>query len=612
MKSSSFLVFVFFIVLNCFSQDARVLKKILHCNINENKIIDTDTLVLLINNRNGDKYGELEIPYSRMEPISQIQGWIEDTKGLKIKSLSTSDIKDNSYRDCASLYQDVFVKTLRLKHNSYPYKVIYTYITTRKQYISIANWTPVYNFDIPTDCGVVSLTAPHGYKFQQSTNKILQYHSDTLQNSISYNWTANYTKQILKEKFSPSRLSLAPFVKITPKKFYYGIEGDLSSWHSFGCWFYNLSEHLNTPSKEDIYKVKRLIENITDKKEQVRLIYHFLQDHTRYINVSFGIGGLKPFPASYVSENKYGDCKALTNYLKALLESVDIQSFYTIIEGNNTPTTILRDFPSQQFNHVILTVPIGNDTLYLENTSTTHPFGFVGPFIQNRDAFLIEKNQSRLIHIPAMKLKDVINYRTINIKFDNMGNANTNLTIKFHGESFEAFNGLKNEFNQYEQDRIVRDYIPFSNYNVINWTLDRPNRDSDYIELKSQVNLSNCLKKIGDEFYFSTILIGTLGFESPQNRTLDVSIPYPIAYDDSINYSFPSGYKLKTIPEGVDIKSKYGKCEYRYEKTLNGMIIIRKFCLYSCEIPFSEYSKFYEFIEDVSDCDKIKFLITAK
>ncbi len=594
------------------AQDARVLKKTHHCDVSENKLVETDSIIILINNRNGEKYSQISIPYSKMEKISNINGWIEELNGNKIRTLRNADITDASNIDYSTLYQDAFVKTLTLKHNVYPYKVIYTYLTTQKQFLSIANWSPVHNYDLPTDSAVLSVTTPANYRFQQISQGIKSYKTDTITGQIRYQWTASYTTPLLHEKYCIDRDNLSPYVKVSPNKFTYGIPGDFSTWESFGNWYWRLTSGLNDLSPLDKARIEEISRNITDKKEIVRRIYHYMQDQTRYINISLGIGGMKPYPASYVSANKYGDCKALSNYMKSLLEVVGIPSYLTVIEGNLCPGNIFRNFPSQQFNHVILTVPLSKDTLYLENTSNIHPFGCTGTFIQNREALLINDKNSRLIHIPAMTDEQVANNRTFNIHFNKSGNAEVELKFRFRGYNFDQFNSLKSDFNQDFQDRQVREYIPLSNYEVINWDLSKPDRDSAFITLTSKANLYKCLKPIGNEFYFSLLPIGTLGFETPESRTLPVKLPFPVVYSDTLNFVFPEGYKLKNIPENYTLQSKFGKCDLQFLDKKSGLTLVRDFELLPGVIEKKEYESFYAFLNKIAESERKKIVITTE
>ena len=58
--------------------------------------------------------------------------------------------------------------------------------------------------------------------------------------------------------------------------------------------------------------------NETDPIEKAKIVYKYMQEKTRYISVQVGIGGFKPMLAKDVDRLGYGDCKALSNYTKAL------------------------------------------------------------------------------------------------------------------------------------------------------------------------------------------------------------------------------------------------------------------------------------------------------
>ncbi len=73
-------------------------------------------------------------------------------------------------------------------------------------------------------------------------------------------------------------------------------------------------------------KVHELTDHLTDKRQKVFALYDYLQKNTRYISVQLGIGGWQPFPADYVATKRYGDCKALSNFMVALLKEAGIKA----------------------------------------------------------------------------------------------------------------------------------------------------------------------------------------------------------------------------------------------------------------------------------------------
>ena len=133
--------------------------------------------------------------------------------------------------------------------------------------------------------------------------------------------------------------------------------------------------------------------NLTDTYKKVAVLYDYLQKNTHYVLVTFGIGGLQPYEASYVARNKYGDCKALSNFMVALLKEAGIKSYPVAIWGGEEEREFVKDFPSHQSNHIICAVPIEKDTVWLEcTTSQFLPAGYLSWFTANRFGLLISEN----------------------------------------------------------------------------------------------------------------------------------------------------------------------------------------------------------------------------
>jgi len=115
------LLFILIQVASAQKFDAEVVKYATLCEVEKDKLTQTDSITIQINNRVGDEYTEISIPYSKNEKVSDLNAWIENMNGTKIRGLKKSDIVDKSAISNISLYEDNFDKCFQLKHNEYPY-----------------------------------------------------------------------------------------------------------------------------------------------------------------------------------------------------------------------------------------------------------------------------------------------------------------------------------------------------------------------------------------------------------------------------------------------------------------------------------------------------------
>lgn len=361
--------------------------------IKSGKLYKNMTYEIKIYNRAGEKFTNVSIPYSKLIKISKLEAYVKDNSGAIIKRLQKGDITDRSAISDNSLYEDDFVKEFTLKHNSYPYSIFYTYQLQEAEFLSIESWMPVIDRIVPTKKAILKVEFPADYKISFKSQFTDTFRADTTDSLIKYSWETSYRNIIESEFFSPPVTSFMPQVIIVPDIFKYDQPGSFESWLTFGDWHNGLLKGLSDLPQSEKENILTLIAGISDTRAKVKKLYNYLQDHTRYINVTIETGGLKPYPASYVAENKYGDCKALSNYFKAVLECAGIQSYYSKINAGDPKTYIDKNFPSQQFNHIILCVPVQNDTIWLDCTSD-ESFNYLGTFTQDRDVFIIDKGRS--------------------------------------------------------------------------------------------------------------------------------------------------------------------------------------------------------------------------
>jgi hypothetical protein len=587
----------------CFSQnyDAELMSQVTKINISNTKLHKELYYEIKINNRAGDEYARISIPYSKLDKISNINAFIKNSDGEIIKRLRKGDIITRSLFADFLFYEDKFVKEFTLKHNSYPYTIVYTYQIQHNEFVYIDYWQPFIDVTIPTHNSELNISTPINYSLKYRNQHIEDCGVDTIESRINYQWKASYTNLIEYEINAPPVSELMPSVTIVPVDFKFESNGSLRDWISYGNWEFELLQGLNELPDTEKNRIDLLVKNISDDKEKVKLLYHSLQDETRYVNITIETGGLKPYPASYVAHNKYGDCKALTNYFKAILDYLKIPSYYTNVYAGNPNRKIDINFPSQQFNHVILYIPQKDGDIWLDCTSDA-AFNYLGTFSQNRDAFIIAHNNSRFLKTPTLSPYDVLNSRKIVVNYNDIESL-VEFKNVYRGEFYEQILSSIKNFNEKKRDAIVRNYFIPDRFQLIDYHLFKPIRDTISIKLDYNATSQSLYKHYGKDIHVSNIAFSLPNYENPKIRKLPLQLDYPICNIDSIIYEIPNGYKFHTSQNDYSVISKFG--EYKLNiKELDGLIHVEKSLLInSGYYLIEEYEEFYNFYKQIIELE---------
>lgn len=592
------IVILYIIPLFAVSQDFRseYIKYKSYNQIKGDKLIRTDSVILQINERMGDHDAEILINYSKGDKVSVGDAWIEDMQGNILRKLKNKEITDRSSISNISLYEDDFVKTFELKHNQYPYRIVYSFRVIYSKFLSLAslNYT---NSRTPIISGELVAEAPIDLPITFKQRNTDPPAIDTINNNIRYVWKYNYRPLKTKELNASPNNTEAPIIHAAPINFKYGVEGNKENWKSFGNWVYRLNRGRDILPAPEQAKINSLLSGVTDDKEKAKILYQYLQDYTRYINVSINIGGMQTYPASYVYTNKYGDCKALTNYMQAMLKYAGIKSYYTLIFAGGQIVDVDTTFPSQVFNHAILTIPFEKDTVYLECTSKNTPFGYMGAFTQARKALLIDENNSHFVNIPPLSPNNVLCNRSI---FVDLKTSNIKLTSTARGDNYENLIYLASDINKNTIDKYIRNTILTGSYDLINFNLEKAAYDNPSIKLNAECQFHNLLKKYGDNLIIEPFSIEIPTYEAPETRKSDLQLDYPSFYKDTICYSLPDDKKVK-LPEDINMESDYGKYSISYKQKNNEVYIYKSILISSGRYNLIEYKEFYDFITTVKN-----------
>jgi transglutaminase-like putative cysteine protease/tetratricopeptide (TPR) repeat protein len=159
------------------------------------------------------------------------------------------------------------------------------------------------------------------------------------------------------------------------------------NWAEVGDWYRSLALSRAEPGDAIRAKADELTKGAKTPEDQVRALYSYVSQHNRYIGIDFGIGRYQPHGAAEVLANQYGDCKDKDTLLEALLHAKGFTTAPALIGVNVAP---VPDVPSPAvFNHVITTVELAGNRVWLDSTPQAAPYRYLIAMIRDQKALVI-------------------------------------------------------------------------------------------------------------------------------------------------------------------------------------------------------------------------------
>jgi transglutaminase-like putative cysteine protease len=428
-----------------------------------------------------------------------------------------------------------------------------------------------------------------------------------------YHWEVKNLTAYKSEKNSGSRYSYEPAILLGPNKFQLDdYEGDMTTWKNFGAWINNLYAKTSGLPDEKKAFYQTLVKNAATAEEKARILYNYMQNNMRYVSIQLGIGGLRPFPASFVDEKKYGDCKALSNYLKSALDAVGIKSNIVIIQGGMTPRNVLEDFPSNYFNHVILCIPQPTDSIWLECTSTTLPFAELGPFTENRKAMMVTDNGGVLINTPGSKSTSNTEFFRTNIAIEENGGATVTTIYNSKGEGRDNLLMYFHDLKDDDKRKYFVTDLDWKHPDIIDITTSSKT-DIPYTVIAKMEYEKIYSFKTGSKLFLEPRLHPVFDEDIPETekRVRDYYFTCPYEITDTTFYKFPPGYALENLPKNKSFIQPFAQYTSTYSWDAASLTFSSVALLKIKEriIKAADYQKLLDFKKQVMSDSQEKIVI---
>ena len=359
-----------------------------------------------------------------------------------------------------------------------------------------------------------------------------------------------------------------------------GEDGNAKNWKEYGKWFFEniLAGTTELPAETKI-KIKSLVGTEIDLVKKAKIIYKYVQEKSRYVSIQVGIGGFKPMLANDVDRLGYGDCKALSNYTRALLNVVDIPSYYTELYGSKNKNDIIKDFFSIQGNHAILCVPNGDKNIFLECTSQDDPFGFQGIFTDDRDVLIIKPNGGEIVRTTVYENKTNSQISKGKYDLNENGNIFGTISIDSQGTQYAQKTRLEHILPN-EIETHYKEYWDNISNLVINKTEFQNNKEKISFIENVTVSAENYGKISGNNMIFNVNAFNpySSSLKRIRNRKTNFEVARGFFDQDEIEIDLPEGFSIESLPSNFDLNTKFD--EYKTEiikKTDKKLIYKRTF-----------------------------------
>lgn len=534
--------------------------------------------------------------------MENIQVYLYNSQGVQVKKFTKKDFQTESYDDNISVLTDDKIMYLQTSAPGYPCTIEIRYQQNVSSYLTLPSWS----FNNPDEAVITSrysVLVPQDLDIRQRTRgSNLAPVITTEGKKKKYYWEMSTIPAQQAEKGASRDYTAFPVVELAPNKFEYdGYPGNFATWADFGRWNYPMYESAAPFDESRKAAINGILQGAASQKEKIARLYKYMQDNLRYVSIQLGIGGFKPFDVAFVDKMKYGDCKALSNYMRNMLKVAGIESYPALVYGGTRYEPLDPVFPAIRFNHVILCAIADGDSTWLECTSSDNDAGSLGTFTENRYALLLTPDGGKLVTTPRSKAADNVFNSTTTVDLKDDGSGITKTIISGTGDYRSDFIHYIGEEKKDEQKKYLLDNMGFIQPDYFELVFTQSNK-------RATVELAMSLEKIpeftaGSKMFLSPRIYKIWSSTLPayDNRKNDYYMEMPLIKTDTTIYRLPPGYGVDNLPTSKKIQFEYGSfsSNYVFDEQQKAVIATARLELKQHVIPAAKYKGAHLFFNEI-------------
>lgn len=570
---------------------------------------ETHARVVTVLEEQGAGDGCFSCVCDKFSGLKYFKAAVYDKDGNKIREIRKRDLKTTEYSPY--LASDSYAYFYNLHNPVYPYTVSYEWELELKDGVAaFPSFMPIDGYRQSLQHGEYVLTVPAdmGCRYKLFNIDVADTQKSSTPGGITVRICAENVKAVEKLQFSRGLRSKVPYAMLAPDRFVLdGYEGLLSSWNELGRWLYRLGYGRDELDEQTKAKIHDMTSSCTSGKEKIKVIYDYLASSTRYVNISFGIGGLQPAKASDVAKWGFGDCKGLTNYMCAMLRAIGIPAKYTVISTKQKD--LPHDFPSHgQMNHVVAEVLLPGDTLWLECTDPSLPFGYVHSSIAGHEALEISESGGKIVRLPEYQDSLSVMGKICKAVISANGAAEISVEEIYTLENYEWTSEYKDLPGNDFVER-VRKATGLADGIVSGLSFEDSKTAMPHFSASYVIESRRFARKAGTRLFVPVNLFRKVSGKTVLKERTEPFV-LPSKNDaDTLLLTIPDNYAVESLPGKVEIRTKFMDFVSECESDGKHIKVIQSFKMRSGEYPSGIREELEDGINAIADAYNARIVL---
>jgi hypothetical protein len=604
-------------ILPC-AEDARIIYDNVTMEIfNPKKAMFKISAKILIVNKAGVHHGKIVVEENNYQKMKKLEGRIYDSTGVVIKEIKKKDIITGNYFADFVLYDDLQYQWTELSTQTFPYVLEYDIVKEIQNLCYWPDWDPISSDSVESASYTLILHQPIEFNtFAIGMDK--KPNSTTIDGDKTiYCWEQKNISPRTHESYISPENRIQKQLLFTAKEFQFeSYSGSNESWDSFARWEHRLWDHKCALLPATAAKINEWTSSCRSDREKVATLYSWLQKNTRYVAIEAGLQGFQPFPAQDVFDTKYGDCKALSALMVAMLKEVNIKAHPVLIKTYDR-SPMRRELVSAQFNHVITCVPFPNDTIWLECTANTLPAGELPTNDEKCDVLVLHDNTGTIVTTPASHAMDNTWRSCIRGRLTYAGMLFFNGAFSTTGNQAIFWRGKFFNAKADERERFVKELLALYQPSIVLKSYEFLNLEDNFdrpFTIKFNGEIEKFGARSGNRLFINPNMLNRKTADDiprEEKRVFPVYLHYPYFDADTLSITLPTEFGVEALLEPTDIVDPLWHVQITATTSPDGQTItyIRNVEFSNNEIPLEKYPAFVDLLKTMVKQDRSKIVL---